>query len=614
MVVVNLKLYRLAWAIALVLAAFSLLTLRAPELVAVSDQPLTFDGERAMQTVRTLARDYPQRLAGSSADKRSTVWLSDQLVRLGYAVHSDPFTATINGRDTVMRNIWAVSPGDAEGTIVVLANRDSPPRSTQGADNNASGVAAVLQLADVFATTAHEHPIAFVWTDGDTYGGLGAQQFVDDHCLGDESVAAVITLRTIAGAKADRVAMNGWTASPVVAPPWLWVLTRAATQAETRLRAPLPFIAGQLLRLAVPAGTGSQAPFVSAGIPAIALSDPRTERRPPADTLDKVSVETLGKFGRITERMVVSIDAAPDQTTRAGDQLFFSKYRRIGGGAVTWALVVLSLPLVVFTVALWVAAVRRRAPIAAAWSRLGLRLAPWAAVLLLTYVANLVGLLPQSPGALIPPESELAHNPRYLRVAVLVLVLALGYHYAMAIERRLVRRRPTSLDGTLVVAFTTATAILVPTVIVNPFSLFLLLPIGILWPLAGRGSWYRSRLPVWSGLALMILALAYLGLRLRLDWTVWWYFFLLLENRTIPVAPIALGIALVGATALLGHDLNRPPEEPADVTDPGTRRRERERRRALAGDQDTDAGLNESGPPAGGPLSSRSRRHSRRRR
>ena len=613
---VNLKIYRLAWAAALVLAAFSLLTLRPPELVDLSADPVGFDGERAMATVRFLAREHPGRVAGGSQDKQTLAWLNEQLGEIGYRSHVDAFSATINGERVLLQNLWTLSRGDAQEVIVILANRDSPPLSTQGANNNASGIAALLELARVSSSTTHAHPIVFLWTDGDAYGALGASAFVERYP--ELPVLAVVSLRQIAGAGARKLVLNGWSATPDVAPPWLWILARSAARSESDMQAPLPNIFSQLLRLAVPTGGGSQAPFVSHGSPAISLSAPGPRRQPAADTVDYVSVETLGRVGRTAERMVTSLDEAPSPTTTAGDQVFFSKYRRLDGRAVTWALVVLTLPLLAITGGLWLTALRRHTHTAATWLRLGLRLAPWLATLLVVYLANLVGLLPRSPGALIPPESQLADSPRYLRVVLLVLFLVLCYHYAMAIERRLARRYPAGPESAVLVAHTTAVLIALVMVVVNPFSLLLLLPAAICWPLARPGAWYRSRLPVWSALSFVGLAVAYFGLRLDLDWDIWWYFFLLVENQTIPFAPIGLGLAFVAAAALLGHDLHRRAEvvpQPLAETRPSTTAiRSNQDREAAAQERAATAAQDTSGPPEGGPLQTARRRRRLRRR
>ena len=121
----------------------------------------------------------------------------DEVRRRRPAGGTDTFSASVGGRSVKLHNVWAVSRGDAEGDIVVLAPRDSPPLSTQGANDDASGTAALVELAGVFSRGCHVDPIVFVSTDGDASGALGARAFLDQHR--GLSIIAVVALRKIAG-------------------------------------------------------------------------------------------------------------------------------------------------------------------------------------------------------------------------------------------------------------------------------------------------------------------------------------------------------------------------------------------------------------------------------
>ena len=187
-----------------------------------------------------------------------------------------------------------------------------------------------------------------------------------------------------------------------------------------------------------------------------------------------------------------------------------------------------------------------------------LRFAPWFAMLLLVYIANLLTLLPSNPGAAIPPDALMAQSPRYIRSFLLLALLVAAALYAHAVERRLLRRMNVPVENTVTVVHVVLLAVAVLALLVNPFSLILVLPAAVLWPLARSGSWPVSRLPAWGGLSGLLAALVYVAVHVHLGWSVWWYFFLLLENRTLPVGVAVLGVAFVTAAIHLGHHLHRP--------------------------------------------------------
>ena len=600
----DLRLYRVALIVALILAAASLLALRSPQPIALSTQPTAFDGLAATTDLQTLVRDFPGRVAGTDADRRAGAWVAQQLAGDGLTTHIDAFPATIDGRPVSLNNVWGVSGGGAQGAIVVIAPRDSPPLSTQGANNDASGTAALLELAAVFAESAHDHPIVFVSSDGDTSGALGANDFLDSHR--DLSIFAVVGLCRVAGRDVHAFTLDGWSAQPRLAPPWLWSLARAAGRTGGgEKRVPLPPVIAQLLRLAVPSGGGVQAPFVAAGLPAIELSAPGASYPAVADTLDSVSPDTLTRTGRTAEVLIDSLDGAALPLQGSASTVFFSRYRQLSGGVVIWILLVLTMPLAVVTVDLLAKARRRRLPLRHALLRLALRAAPWLATLALVYLANLLTLLPGDLGGAVSPDAAVSHAPRYLRVVLILLFLALAYHYAMAIERRLARRYAADTHAVVAVAHLALLAVAFLMLPINPFSLALVLPAALLWPLARPGPWTRSRLPVWAGLAVVAVALIYFGERLHLGWGVWWYFFLLLETRAIPVGAVIVAVVFVASAALLGHELHSPLTERrlGRRELPGRRRAagddvRLDRRRPAVGDLRAAGGPPSSGPPA----------------
>ena len=546
--------YRAAWVVAFIMAVVALFTLGRTDIPRLSQEPATFDGAQAATDLRTLALGFPQRVAGSDADSRAGLWVMQQFKAAGLETHIDTEPATVAGRAVAFQTVWAVSRGPQPGTIIVIANRDVPPLATQGANDNASGVADMLELARIATVTAHQHPMVFVCTSGDAYGALGARQFAQRHDI--SQVLAVIALRRVATVGDAGIGLDGWSPAAKAAPPWLWLLAAPAARTTANAKALLPGVATQILRLAVPTSSGGQAPFVAHGVPGISLSWSGRRVAPPADTVDTVSTANLTRVGSTATAMLLAIDEAPGGQARSGGTIFLTHQRTLPGGALAFILAVLLLPLVAVTVDLYAHSRRAHVRLGPAWKRAALHLAPWLLLIAIVYLANLAGLLPKSPGAVIPPDSHIVAAPRYLRVAGLVLVLLLAYAYAVAVERRLERRVATDPRATILVAHVCLLAIALLVLLVNPYSLLLILPAAMLWPLARPGGWARSLVPVYCGLAMIAVSLVYFAAKLGIGWKVWWFFFLLVENRTIPAGVVLLGVVFVSTAGLFAHALH----------------------------------------------------------
>ena len=563
--------YRAAWVASLILVVVALFTLGHADTPKLSTEPVSFDGGRAAADMRTIVQDFPQRVAGSDPDNRMAIWVAQQFKDAGLQTHLDGYAATVNGKGVALQNVWATSKGDTPGSILVIANRDVQGLATQGANDNASGVAAMLELARAFTVTAHHHTIVFLCSSGDAFGALGAHQFAEVHASAD--LWAVIALRQLATKDTTGIGLDGWSAAPKVAPPWLWLLSAPAARVNANLKTQLPTIASQVLRLSVPTSSGSQGPFVALGVPAITVSAAGPKQPPVFDTIDTTSSQTLTKLGDTVQAMIMSIDANPTAGSPSGGTIFLTRERTLPGGALAAILAALLIPLAAVTVDLFAHCQRSRIRIRPALVRSLLHLAPWVVLLVIVYLANLIGLLPKSPGAVIPPGSHIADTPRYLRVVVLLALLVLAYAYAVAVERRLERRVRTDPRATIFTAHLLLVLIALLAFVVNPYAILLVVPAAVLWPLARPGGWMRSILPAYLGLAMIPVVLVYYASRLGLGFKVWWYFFLLLENRTIPAGSVLLGIVFLSTAGMLAHTLHERGLAPGALTWPAVDRR-----------------------------------------
>lgn len=130
-----------------------------PELSALtSEQQQT--GARLQETVQTLANDIgPRTLSGYARNlDRARIFLKKRLKKQGYTVHEQSFTV----HSDTTSNLYVQLPGQLNERVIIGAHYDTH-RNTPGADDNASGVAVLLELARRLQGKSFERPISLVF-------------------------------------------------------------------------------------------------------------------------------------------------------------------------------------------------------------------------------------------------------------------------------------------------------------------------------------------------------------------------------------------------------------------------------------------------------------------
>lgn len=128
-------------------------------------------------------------------------------------------------------NVVGVLPGSRAGTVLVTAHYDhvgeasaGDDRVFNGANDNASGVAAMLEIADALAhaPSTARRSIAFVAFCGEEHGFRGSRSFVEDPPFPLESVVSVLNLEMLGHpdpGDARRAWVTGYAYSSL--PTWL---------------------------------------------------------------------------------------------------------------------------------------------------------------------------------------------------------------------------------------------------------------------------------------------------------------------------------------------------------------------------------------------------------
>jgi glutaminyl-peptide cyclotransferase len=259
-----------------------------------------FDEQRAMKDLKAQV-EFGPRPAGSVANREMTEFLAGRLRQAG---------VDDVGIQSPHRNVVGMIPGEGEGAIVIGAHHDTKDQipNFQGANDGASGVAVVLELARALAPKVEGPSIHIALFDAeeargdrpfDVDGARGSGQYVryaqrggrQGSAPADETRAMV--LFDLVG-DCDLQIPRESNSSPE-----LYGHFQDAAEA-LQDGDPAPF-AG-----VVPPILDDHIPFDEAGIPAVDLIDftfgpgpsPGAYWHTPEDTLDKVCPESLGAVGR----------------------------------------------------------------------------------------------------------------------------------------------------------------------------------------------------------------------------------------------------------------------------------------------------------------------------
>jgi hypothetical protein len=554
---VNSRLYRGTWLLVglpLLVLAFSI-SKPGPLPPPVPALPPSFDTTAASGLASQLADLYPDRSPGSLGARDAARWFAGVLAPYGFRVRHDRFWAQIPGRGRFrLDNLSAVAPGQSPQAIVIAAHIDDSGAGP-GAGDNASGVAALVEIARSYANlgggraVSPTHALVFLATDGGAFGALGAEHFARTY-RGD--ILAVVDLDALAARGAPRVVLTG---SEARSPAAALVETAAARIADQTGREPeRANLLSQLIDLGFPFSLYEQAPFVGRGIPALTIT--AAGERPPASAPDeprKIDPVRLGQLGRAAQTLVADLDASSELAQGTSSYVYLGA-RIIRGWAIELVLIAALLPFLIVVVDLFARCRRRHISIAPALRSYRSRLAFWLWVGGLFELFALAGLWPGGADLPVSLESSAAHDWPVLGLFLLAILAALGWIVA---RDRLLPRRPVSdieeLAGhTAALLALGMVALLV--VATNPFALIFVLPSLHAWlwlpQLRYRSPWLRFGVFAlgFLGPALLVGSFAF---RYGLGFDAVWYLAELTSLGYVGLPALVIGLVWLAAAGQL---------------------------------------------------------------
>jgi glutaminyl-peptide cyclotransferase len=278
--------------------------------------PATLDGARALEHVRRQV-DIGPRPAGSNASSQTVALIAGELATRGLAVTVDAFEDATPDGPVRFSNLYALVPGDTNRVVVLVSHHDTKvgiAGNFVGANDAGSSTGLLLELARVLHPPPPGGPavmLAFVDGEEARYAYAG-----NDGLHGSRRLATILSRPLWAGRiraviVIDMIGDRDLTITiPRNAAPKLLRVAFTAAEAEG-IRERITLYPGAML--------DDHVPFLQRGIPAIDLIDFNYGSSPgrndywhtDADTLDKLSSESLASVGRLVVRMLNILAGQP---------------------------------------------------------------------------------------------------------------------------------------------------------------------------------------------------------------------------------------------------------------------------------------------------------------
>ena len=277
---------------------------------------LRIDSDRLMAAVTALADPkFEGRAAGSPGGIAARAWIADRFKAIGLqpvsGAYVHPFTytrMTMSGRQTGDgANVLGMCFGTDSKLpyFVVSAHYDHLGiRNEQiypGADDDASGVAVILELAAFCQKTPFRHPIVFAAFDAEERGLQGAKAFMVKPPMPKDRIGLNINLDMVSRSDKREIFVAGTYHNPDLKPPL----------EEVARRAPITVLFGHDKPVAVAGGVedwtdqsdhgafhAQKIPFVYFGV------EDHADYHKPTDTADKID---RGFFVDVAETILDSV-------------------------------------------------------------------------------------------------------------------------------------------------------------------------------------------------------------------------------------------------------------------------------------------------------------------
>jgi len=321
---------------------------------SVAPTRVRFEGAAALEYTRVVAEEFPDRVTGTPAARRAAEYLRAEFRKLGYQVTSSTFSMWLGGERVQGENVVACLEGEWPESVAVIAHYDGQFTSHQAAEDNASGLGVLLELARVLRQSPHRRGLIFAATDAEEWGMIGARELA--RFLKPRHTVAVVSIDYLTAGPARALEMNCTGQFAGYTPLWLRQLLVASGRAQS---ARLDQATGvwEWIERALEVSAQDQGPLLGAGIPAINLATQspqiealRARYHTPGDTFRNFDPAAFQMLGGTVEQAVDVLDRLPLPAPGTANDFQVSPDLYLPGAIVRWMQFLGLLPLVLAAV------------------------------------------------------------------------------------------------------------------------------------------------------------------------------------------------------------------------------------------------------------------------
>ncbi len=275
---------------------------------ALAEPPSAFSKDRIKDTVEFLAALPGGRSPGSRGHEKAAAYIVSEFKKAGLKpFNGKDFTAEQNKPG--LANVLGILPGVSkkEETVVLSAHYDHLPAANgavyPGADDNASGVALLLELARYYGKHPAPRSIIFAAFDGEEAGLAGSRAFMTGLPAGAaEKMDAALNFDTVGRLGSGKVLVLGANSSD----KWVHIFRGAG------------FVTGADYDLVKEdLDSSDQVSFIEKGVPAVQFfSGPKADYHKPTDTAEKIDAAGIVKQAEFAREIIDYLAGDSDFLTR----------------------------------------------------------------------------------------------------------------------------------------------------------------------------------------------------------------------------------------------------------------------------------------------------------